>query len=135
MRATTFKLGRLVGKLAAGALFAGAAYISLGGSAEAKADKFGALAFSDSTGKYGWAADRASREEAEDAAIGFCEVKDCRPIVWFKNSCGAIARGDDRVVYYAYGQTSREESERVAIDRCQEHTTKCVGIAWGCTSR
>ena len=61
--------------------------------AEARADLYGAIAYSSSTGRYGHSYDFGSRSEAEDYARSKCGSGDCAIKVWFKNACGALAVG------------------------------------------
>ena len=94
----------------------------------------GALAYSYSTGRFGWVVDRASRADAEAIATTNCNVADCKPIVWFK-SCGAIAKGDTGPVQFSFGQPTREVAEAEALRSCQAVSGGCKGIAWGCNTR
>ncbi len=65
--------------------------------AEAQAqDMYGAIAYSSSTGRYGYSYDWGSRSEAEDYARSQCGRSDCAIKVWFKNACGALAVGQTR---------------------------------------
>jgi hypothetical protein len=52
---------------------------------------YGAIAYSTSTRAYGFAYNYSTRAQAESAALGYCAQSDCGVVVWFSNSCGALA--------------------------------------------
>ena len=96
---------------------------------------YGAIAFSDQSGRFGWAADRATQPDAERAAVAHCGAADCRAIVWTRDSCAAIARGADRLVYYSHGTTDKDAAFARAVGECSQRTTGCEGLAFTCTTR
>ncbi|URK87485.1 DUF4189 domain-containing protein [Rhizobium sp. RCAM05350] len=57
----------------------------------------GAISLSPATGATGWSHDYSTRWEAEEVAQSHCykNAGDCRVAIWFKNGCGAVARGPD----------------------------------------
>ena len=59
------------------------------------ANRFGAIAYSPSTGVHGLSNDLGSQEEAEKAALNSCaqRARDCKVPLWFRNACGALAVG------------------------------------------
>ncbi|WP_374448774.1 DUF4189 domain-containing protein [Stella sp.] len=67
-----------------------------GGSAAPAGRAFGAIAYSRTTGDYGYAHGQPSRARAEQVALGFCtgqrnRAADCAVLVWFWNACAALA--------------------------------------------
>jgi serine/threonine-protein kinase len=89
----------------------------------AHAANFGAIAYSSSTGAYGWSFDYSSRTEAEQVATQNCGEADCTPELWFVDACGAIAIGDD-----GYGTgwgADRDRAEAEAIETCRNYTMNC----------
>lgn len=85
---------------------------------------FGAIAYSDSTGAYGWAYNYDSRQGAERAAIGFCrdtedEAQDCRVLAWFNGACGALAIDPDGPYGADWGRT-RQDAATKALVVCRE---------------
>jgi serine/threonine-protein kinase len=89
------------------------------------ADYFGAIAYSTKSGANGWAKDHPSREAAERAAVDECSkhAQDCRPVLWFKNGCGALA-----VSSKAYGWgwgTTQKLADTEAIKACARHAKGC----------
>jgi Domain of unknown function (DUF4189) len=96
-------------------------------------DHYGAIAFSQSSGNWGYSFDFASRGGAERDALNRCG-DGCQIVLWFRNACGALASGDDN----SYGTgwaSSRGEAERIAMSGCRENSSKCSVTAWVCTTR
>jgi hypothetical protein len=60
-------------------------------------DRYGAIALSGATGKFGFSFDYPSRTAAERRALAECrsrsEAGDCAIEIWFYNTCGALALG------------------------------------------
>jgi hypothetical protein len=107
----------------------------LGASSAVAADNFGAIAYSPSTGAYGWSYDYPSRSAAENVALANCRKRagDCVIPIWFRNACGALAVGSN-----GYGSgwgTSRSIAERFALQVCGRHTGGCAIRQWVCTTR
>src|SRR5271154_5870814 len=91
--------------LAAAPLFALAA-------TPAFAENFGAIAYSQHDGASSHSYDYASQDEAEERAMQECGAG-CKVVLWFKNSCGALAAGQG----HGYGvgwASSRSEAESLA---------------------
>lgn len=96
-------------------------------------DKWGAIAYSTSTGRYGIAYDYGTQAQAINSAVERCRVGDCKAVVWFKNSCGAFAQGNNA---YGWGLGgARAEAEAKALAECRKHGGNCRVVAWSCTSR
>jgi serine/threonine protein kinase, bacterial len=103
------------------------------GTGAGNRDKWGALAYSESSGRYGFAYDYASQAEAINSAVERCKARDCRGVVWFRNSCGAFAKGDGA---YGWGVgDSRAVAESKALAECRKRGGGCRMIQWACTSR
>lgn len=97
---------------------------------------YGAIAYSPSTGSYGYSYDHASRARAEDGAYAECRkhASDCQVALWFRNACGALAVGDDGGWGTGWGSVlQRAESEALGV--CGKHTSNCSVIRWVCTTR
>ncbi|QCS48547.1 DUF4189 domain-containing protein [Picosynechococcus sp. PCC 11901] len=98
---------------------------------------FGAIAFSEATGEYGYVIDVPTQAEAEQAAVEDCEFfaasGDCQALVWFRNACGAIAMGPE-----AYGSgwgADIESAEAAALDVCSDFGSGCEVVDSICTSQ
>ncbi|HVS36794.1 MAG TPA: DUF4189 domain-containing protein [Gemmataceae bacterium] len=107
-------------------VLAAVAVFGFAAPASARADKFAAIAYSPSTGAYGYAYGKACRDEAERTALGYCKGADARILVSCEDSCAALAVGDNGVYGYATADT-RREAERLAIQKCLD--------AGGCNPR
>ena len=121
-------------KLVWGALMIGAIVVAAG-RAEA-GDRYGAIAYSPSTGAYGWSYDHVSRAAAEGAALAQCNQRagDCQVPLWFQNACGALAIGDGGGWGTGWG-TSRGLAEGYALQTCRQYTGNCSVRRWACTAR
>lgn len=96
-------------------------------------DYFGAIAFSTRSGAHGWANDYGSRYGAENAALAQCGGG-CRVVLWFKNTCGALATASDNS--YGTGWSgSRRTAEAIAMRNCRERGGGCGILRWVCTTR
>jgi hypothetical protein len=96
-------------------------------------DKWGALAISYQTKRYGWAIDRISEAQAVQDAVIACGVEDCKSVLQFKNSCGAYAKGDGGWGWAIGG--NKEIAMRNAMNNCQKMAKGCQIVNWACTSR
>ncbi|MBK9266879.1 MAG: DUF4189 domain-containing protein [Polyangiaceae bacterium] len=113
----------------------------------AQAGEYGAIAYSEGTGAYGWATDYDTRDIAESVALRRCgeHAQDCYVAIWVHNGCAALARGSrvGNVVHagwaWATGQGSesanRGVAERQALTFCSQRTTNCTVTATVCSGR
>lgn len=92
-------------------------------------DLYGALAYSLEEGVYGYATDYDSRDEAEDVALDACvellesDETECVVELWFKNSYGALAEGDNG---FGTGHgVYRQEAQLMALENCKRYTENC----------
>jgi hypothetical protein len=98
-------------------------------------DNYGAIAYSESTGNWGYSYDYGSRAQAENSALGRCGRGDCEIKVWFKNSCGALAKASNGALGWSYAADSRAEAESLALSECRSRGSNCRILCWTCTSR
>ena len=92
-----------------------------------KKQLWGAIAYSSSSGAYGYAVDRKTRREAESEAYRQCG--DCDVIKTFRDSCGAIAEKPGKFAWQT--GASREIVERKALQKC---AGECRIAVWACTT-
>jgi serine/threonine-protein kinase len=103
------------------------------GARPGRRDNWGSIAYSTSTGRYGFAYDYPTQSQAINAAVERCRVRDCKAVVWFANSCGAFAKGDGA---YGWGiGDSRAVAESKALAECRKRGGGCHIIQWTCTTR
>ena len=104
--------------------------IAAGGSRNAEANEWGALAFGESQTYTAWAfASGASEWEAESAAVNRCQQllgAYCESWGAFANACGAIAVSEcpsgscSSPAYGFAGRSTRSEATRAAIAQCEQ---------------
>jgi len=87
--------------------------------------RYAAIAYSASTGKYGFSHGYSSRGCAEQAALGQCTVEDAHILVWARGNWCALALGDEVGEYgWAWAGTAERAKQR-ALEECRKHTTNC----------
>lgn len=88
---------------------------------------FAAIAYSPSTGKYGYSYNYRSRVAAEKTALNNLPVADARIVGWVKAGICALALGDDKTswgVGWSYGNGARtEDAKEAALAECSKQTT------------
>ncbi|HEY5831669.1 MAG TPA: DUF4189 domain-containing protein [Hyphomicrobiaceae bacterium] len=99
------------------------------------ANRFGAIAYSPSTGVHGLSNDLGSQEEAEKAALNSCaqRARDCKVPLWFRNACGALAVGPN-----GFGTgwgVDQGVAESYALKSCAQYSKSCTVRRWVCTTR
>ena len=87
------------------------------------AGTFGAIAFSGSTGGFGYSFDYRTKSQAEARALRECAARakkrDCRILVWFRNQCGALAVGPRHTHGSAYAPDF-DTARRQALSYCRQ---------------
>lgn len=112
------------------------AAILLAGTAAAR-DYFGSIAYSPSTGAYGYTSQESSRRNAENRALNACYeyADDCQTAISYWNGyCGAVARGD-RNGWGSGSGPSGQEAQSDALRRCRQYTRNCRVVRWQCAAR
>jgi hypothetical protein len=98
-----------------------------GDQIEIDTDSFAAIAYSPSTGEFGYAHSYEDRESAEKAALDACSPKDARIVCWINNGFCALALGDDKSAWgvgYEYaGGASNTDAMATAVAECKKRTT------------
>lgn len=116
------------------ALIFGCLFIG-GFSAQAQANKYGAIAYSPATGAHGYSYNYNSVAGAQRRAMGECASRGygCRIAVNFRNACGALAVGP-RGWGSGWGGT-RQRAQLEALKSCGRHSAGCRIRVWSCTDR
>jgi hypothetical protein len=96
--------------------------------------KYGAIAFSKSTGNWGTSYNFKSRAAAEQDALTRCAAGDCDVKIWFRNACGALAVGKGNCMGSAWAK-NRAAAERKALEWCRRAGEDCSVKCWACTDR
>ena len=111
-------------------LIAAALMLSLG-TAPAMAEKvFGAIAFSATTGKFGWVKNTATKADAQSEAVTQCGAEDCDTVVVFPH-CAALSVGDGYGMGFS-ADKSLAKAEETALAQCDGFTTSCIISASFC---
>jgi hypothetical protein len=85
--------------------------------------RFGAFAYDESFGRYGFSWNEATQSQAEDAAIRSCNTTGCKVV--FRAGpklCGAIALTDDGKVWGGATRPTRDAAELAALQNCQKRS-------------
>lgn len=101
-------------------------------SADSRYQRFGAIAYSESTGRFGSSWQVTNQFDAEEHAVLACNRPDCRPVVSFKNGCGALARARNGAIVYAWSGTITDAKLR-ASNRCTAQWGSCKPICSVCS--
>lgn len=92
---------------------------------------FGAIAFSPTTEIFGYSRDFQSQGSAEDRAITECRKAggddDCEIVVWFKNTCGALASDGEGAYGAEWGETAHQ-AQAQALAYCGEQTDNACKV-------
>lgn len=101
--------------------------------ATARADSYGAIAYSPRTGATGWSYSFDTRSGAERRAMQGCSshARDCRVAIWFVNACGALSVGSS-----GWGSgwgADRGRAEYEANRSCSSQSGGCRVIRWQCS--
>jgi hypothetical protein len=93
---------------------------------------FAAIAYSPSTGKYGYAYDRSSRKSAEDGALKDCDAPDATIACWVNRGFCALGLGGDKSCYGAGWSYGSGASTDPAGDQALAECKKCSsgGSIW-----
>ena len=94
---------------------------------------FGAIAFSSSTGKFGWVKNTATKADAQSEAVAQCGVDDCDTVVVFPN-CAALSVGDGFGMGFS-ADKSASRAEDTALAQCDGFTTSCIISASFCNDK
>jgi hypothetical protein len=101
--------------------FAAALFV-LASSAPAFAG-YGALAFDESSRKYGLSSNEDTQGKADDVAMKECGSDKCKIVFrTVARQCGAIAMADTGTGWGGAKRTNRAAVELAAIQDCQKHT-------------
>lgn len=98
------------------------------------ADRWGAIAFSETNNSVGVAADMRGERAAQQAAIADCHAaggEGCKVALSYYNQCGVVAWGEKHVTT-ARAETINQASER-AIQTCSAKSEGCKIVYSNCS--
>ena len=90
----------------------------------------GALAKDESNGKLGISANAINKQEAENAALKFCNSDGCRIVGSFKNACAAWAA--DKFISRSFVAPKIEETIKGALQECGKLSANCKIVLNNC---
>ena len=82
--------------------------------------RYGAIAFSPSSSRYGYSDNYANRSQAASSALGRCGTSDCVIATWFYSSCGALAASTANHAWAGVQNNSVRRAAALALARCRQ---------------
>src|SRR4051812_19540565 len=95
---------------------------------------YGAIAYSPSTGSYGFSYGKDCQATAENVALSSCRGRDRQVVVWVSNGYAALAVNDDGGWGAAWSSVSQEDANQAAMDYaggCDSGAPPISGMATG----
>lgn len=83
-------------------------------SIQAWAEKYGAIAYSPATGKYGYSNDCHSKEGAEKLALSNCPARDARIAIWVVDGWAVVYKNSQGAWNSAWSSKSLEDAKAIA---------------------
>jgi Domain of unknown function (DUF4189) len=84
---------------------------------------YGAFAFDEKTGKYGFSWNEDNQGKADQAALKGCPSEQCKVVFRIgPRECGAIATAEQGSAWGGAKRPRREAAELAAMQNCQKHT-------------
>ena len=106
----------------AAAVVAGTAAVMLGLAVAAPAEAgYGAVAYDQTTGKYGASWNRSTPAEANEQALRECASPQCRVHPVEPQGCGALALSDKDKAWGGADRDTIDDAQRDAVLHCQTH--------------
>jgi hypothetical protein len=109
-----------------GILAATAMVVGLLGGAGTAFAEFGAIAYDQASGRYGFSWNEATQQRATDLAMKDCASPKCASYPVPPRQCGALATADNMKESNAWGlsvRPNKPEAETQAIADCKKHTS------------
>jgi serine/threonine-protein kinase len=94
---------------------------------------FAAIAYSEQTGKYGYANGCSCREEAESKAIAFCGACDAKVVTWVQNGWVALAKGGNGAYGCAWSARCLADAGAAAVRNCACRGPCPQLVLWACS--
>jgi serine/threonine-protein kinase len=91
----------------------------------AAADRYAAIAFSPSTGAYGYGYGFTSLTEAKNRAVKECDGADAVVVGSARNGYVALALGDATDAYGVGWASTAASAQAIALAKCRARTTGC----------
>jgi|SRR5271168_2581722 len=104
------------------------ALVGLAVSAGPAFAEFGAFAYEEATGKYGFSWNEADQHHADGAALKGCASDNCKIVFRVgPKHCGAIAMTENGKIWGGADRDGRDAAKLAALENCQKRTKEqCV---------
>jgi hypothetical protein len=89
---------------------------------------FGAIAYHEGSGSFGWASDRRTSREARIEALEQCGRQECVVVAAVSRACAALAKNSKK--FAVQKGATRKEAETRALGKCG---AQCELVVWTCT--
>ena len=97
-----------------------------GSTSSAPRRSYGAIAYSVTSGAWGYSEEYSGRSAAQNRAIKECRTSDCAIASWFYNSCGALAASGTNGPWGGAQGADEPRAKQAALARCaKEGGTNC----------
>ena len=95
----------------------------------APSDSYGAIAYSRTSGSWGYSYKWSSRAKAESVAMQTCAkyAKDCEVTVWYDRECGAVAADQGPTAFWGIGNTV-SQARATALNECMKGGRKGCAV-------
>ncbi len=97
---------------------------------DANTNYWGAIAYSKSTGNWGYSRHWLSEVNARRVAKKNCEADDAEIVLTGGNCWCALALGDDMTAYGVGYSKDADEAKKFALDECKKRTTNCKVVVF-----
>ena len=89
---------------------------------------YGAIAFDEATGRYGFSWNEETPSKAEKTALRDCQSGGCKIVVPVgPRECAALASGEKDKVWGGAKRPTRDAAKLSALENCQKRTSgKCI---------
>ncbi|MBY0371465.1 DUF4189 domain-containing protein [bacterium] len=96
---------------------------------------YGSIAYSPSTGIYGFSYNHYAASQALNQSVFRCNLPDCRPVVWFAGACGSVAADTENPAIYGWAWAADAyTAQQQAVVQCGLRTKgSCKMRAWACS--
>lgn len=92
---------------------------------DAYTNYWGAIAYSQATGRWGYSRHWLSEVNARRVAIKNCKADDAEVVIVVGNYWCALALGDDVTAYGTGHSKDADEARKFALEECKKRTTNC----------
>src|SRR5208282_4933323 len=89
--------------------------------APARADTYGAIAYSEQNAAYAWSVDQGRAKDANLRALSYCTKKSagCKVVASSSHSCAALAVGVNNRFAASQAGTTSQQAQSDALDACR----------------